>query len=116
SNTTLVSFFPALATGGCVVLTEGRFDPASYLAAAERHAATHAMLVPVQYQRLMAFEDFGRFDLGAFRMKLSTSAPFRAALKEQVLDRWPGGLVEYYGMTEGGATCVLAAHMDRHKL
>jgi long-chain acyl-CoA synthetase len=116
SNTTLVSFFPALATGGCVVLTEGRFDPATYLALAERHRVTHAMLVPVQYQRLMAFEAFDRFDLAAFRMKLSTSAPFAAPLKSQVIERWPGGLVEYYGMTEGGATCVLAAHVDRHKL
>jgi acyl-CoA synthetase (AMP-forming)/AMP-acid ligase II len=116
SNTTLVSFFPALATGGCVVLTEGRFDPAAYLQAAARHRATHAMLVPVQYQRLMAFEGFGGFDLAAFRMKLSTSAPFNAALKAQVLDRWPGGLVEFYGMTEGGATCVLAAHAERAKL
>jgi acyl-CoA synthetase (AMP-forming)/AMP-acid ligase II len=49
-------------------------------------------------------------------MKLSTSAPFAAALKTQVLERWPGGLVELYGMTEGGVTCVLAAHVHRHKL
>jgi hypothetical protein len=34
-----------------VVLTEGRFDPQAYLALAEDARATHAMLVPVQYQR-----------------------------------------------------------------
>ena len=115
SNTTLVSFYPTLAMGGCAVLM-AKFNPARYLEIAERERVTHTMLVPVQYQRLMAFEDFGKYDLAAFRMKLSTSAPFRAPLKAQVLDRWPGGLVEYYGMTEGGATCVLAAHLDRHKL
>jgi long-chain acyl-CoA synthetase len=115
SNTTLVSFFPTLAVGGCAVLM-AKFDPASYLALAQRHRATHTMLVPVQYQRLMAFEAFERYDLASFRMKFSTSAPFGAPLKEQVLERWPGGLVEFYGMTEGGATCVLAAHVDRHKL
>jgi acyl-CoA synthetase (AMP-forming)/AMP-acid ligase II len=74
------------------------------------------MLVPVQYQRLLAHEDFARRDLGSFRMKLSTSAPFSAELKREVLDRWPGGLVEYYGMTEGGATCVLFAHLRPDKL
>jgi long-chain acyl-CoA synthetase len=116
SNTTLVSFYPTIAMGGTAVIMAGRFDPGAYLALAEKVRATHTMLVPVQYQRLMAFEGFGRFDLGAFRMKLSTSAPFRAPLKEEVLTRWPGGLVEYYGMTEGGATCVLAAHIDRDKL
>jgi long-chain acyl-CoA synthetase len=77
---------------------------------------THAMLVPVQYQRLMAHENFARFDLSSFRMKFSTSAPFAAALKREVLERWPGGLIEYYGMTEGGGTCVLLAHQHPDKL
>lgn len=115
SNTTLVSFFPALATGGTVVLS-GKFDAGEYLALAARERVTHAMLVPVQYQRIMARDDFARHDLSAFRMKFSTSAPFAAALKREVLDRWPGGMVEYYGMTEGGGTCVLQAHQHRDKL
>jgi acyl-CoA synthetase (AMP-forming)/AMP-acid ligase II len=68
------------------------------------------MLVPVQYQRLMAVPDFDSFDLSSFRMKFCTSAPFAAPLKADVLARWPGGLVEYYGMTEGGGTCILEAH------
>jgi acyl-CoA synthetase (AMP-forming)/AMP-acid ligase II len=62
------------------------------------------MLVPVQYQRLMARAEFDRFDLSSFRYKLSTSAPFAAALKADVLARWPGGLVEFYGMTEGASS------------
>ena len=115
SNTTLVTFFPTLALGGCVVLMR-KFDAASYLELAQRHRATHTMLVPVQYQRLLAHPDFARRDLTSFRIKLSTSAPFPAELKREVLDRWPGGLVEYYGMTEGGATCVLFAHLRPDKL
>jgi long-chain acyl-CoA synthetase len=43
-------------------------------------------------------------------MKFSTSAPFNAALKAEVLKRWPGGLVEFYGLTEGGGTFILEAH------
>jgi acyl-CoA synthetase (AMP-forming)/AMP-acid ligase II len=116
SNTTLVSVFPCLAKGGALVMTEGRFDPASYLALAERERATHAMLVPVQYQRLMALPGFDGHDLRSFRMKFCTSAPFAAALKADVLARWPGGLVEYYGMTEGGGTCILEAHNHPDKL
>jgi long-chain acyl-CoA synthetase len=107
---------PSLANGGQVVLAEGRFDPAAYLALAERVRATHAMLVPVQYQRLMAVPDFGRYDLGSFHLKFCTSAPFTAALKADVLQRWPGGLIEYYGMTEGGGTCILEAHTFPDKL
>ena len=115
SNTTLVVFFPTLAFGGSVVLMP-KFDALGYLQLAERHRASHTMLVPVQYQRLMARPEFDRFDLSSFRMKFSTSAPFSAALKADVLARWPGGLTEFYGMTEGGGTCILEAHRHPDKL
>lgn len=115
SNTTLVSFFPTIALGGTVVLM-AKFDAAAYLALAQKHRVTHTMLVPVQYQRIMALPEFGRFDLSSFRTKFSTSAPFCAALKADVVARWPGGLYEYYGMTEGGGTCVLLAHEFPDKL
>lgn len=114
SNTTLVSLIPTLAWGGTAVLMS-RFDAHRFLEAAERHRATHAMLVPVQYQRIMALPDFDRFDLSSFRLKFCTSAPFSAALKADIVARWPGLLVEYYGMTEGGGTTVLVcnAHPDK---
>ncbi len=115
SNTTLVVFFPTLASGGTVVLMP-KFDAAAYLALAETQRVTHTMLVPVQYQRLMAHPDFDRFDLSSFLVKFSTSAPFHAALKADVLKRWPGALVEFYGMTEGGGTCILEAHAHPDKL
>ncbi len=115
SNTTLVVFLPTLAWGGAVVLM-AKFNAAEYLRLAEAHRVTHTMLVPVQYQRLMALPGFGRFDLSSFRMKFCTSAPFAAGLKADVLARWPGGLVEFYGMTEGGGSCALAAHLHPDKL
>jgi len=74
------------------------------------------MLVPVQYRRIMALPDLDSRDLGSFHMKFCTSAPFDAALKADVLKRWPGGLVEFYGMTEGGGTCILNAHEFPDKL
>ena len=115
SNTTLVSFLPTLGWGGTVVLMN-KFDARGYLTLAARHRATHTMLVPVQYQRIMALPDFDSFDLSSFRLKTCTSAPFSAALKADVLARWPGLLVEYYGMTEGGGTCMLVANQFPDKL
>ncbi len=115
SNTTLVCFFPTIGVGGTVVLM-AKFDTDTYLALAQQHRVTHAMLVPVQYQRIMARPDFDRYNLSSFRMKFCTSAPFSAALKADIVKRWPGGLIEYYGMTEGGGTCVLAAHAHPDKL
>jgi len=115
SNTTLVSFLPTLAVGGTVVLM-AKFDATEFLQLAQKYRATTAMLVPVQYSRIMALADFDRFDLSSFRAKFCTSAPFAAALKADILKRWPGRLIEYYGMTEGGGTCVLEAHLHPDKL
>ncbi len=115
SNTTLVVFVPTLAFGGTVVLMP-KFDAAGYLALAQLHHVTHTMLVPVQYQRLLAHAEFDRHDLASFQVKFSTSAPFSASLKADVLRRWPGQLIEFYGMTEGGGTCILEAHAFPDKL
>lgn len=114
SNTTLVSFLPTLGWGGTVVLL-AKFDAREYLVQAERHRGSVTMLVPIQYRRIMTDPEFDRFDLSSFTLKTCTSAPFPAALKADVLARWPGLLVEYYGMTEGGGTTILVcnAHPDK---
>ena len=80
SNTTLVVFLPSMAYGATVHLM-AKFDAAAYLARAQTLRVTHTMLVPVQYQRIMALPDFDRHDLKSFHMKFCTSAPFNAALK-----------------------------------
>lgn len=115
SNTTLVTFIPTLAGGGTLVLML-KFEPLAYLELAQTHRVTHTMLVPVQYRRLMECERFGDFDLSSFVTKFCTSAPFPAELKREVLERWPGELVEFFGMTEGGGSCVLEAHLHPDKL
>jgi len=115
SNTTLVSALPALAWGGHLVL-QPKFDVEAFLTLAQAHRATHSMLVPVQYRRILEHPRFDSFDLSSYQMKFCTSAPFDAALKAEVLARWPGGLIEYWGMTEGGGGTVLVAHANPTKL
>ncbi|MFA7436690.1 class I adenylate-forming enzyme family protein [Castellaniella sp.] len=115
SNTTLIAVMPTLALGGTVVLMR-KFDAGHYLQLAEQHRATHAMLVPVQYRRLLDHAAFDRADLRSLRYKFCTSAPFSAALKAEILRRWPGPLVEYYGLTEGGVSSELRCHEHPDKL
>jgi acyl-CoA synthetase (AMP-forming)/AMP-acid ligase II len=101
--------------GGTVHLM-ARFDAGQWLAIAARERVSHTMLVPVQYRRLLNHPEFDDHDLSAFRVKFCTSAPFGAGLKSEVLRRWPGALVEFYGMTEGGGACVLEAQLHPDKL
>lgn len=115
SNTTLASALPALAWGGHLVMMP-KFDARTFVELGQKFRATHSMLVPVQYRRIMDLPDFDQFDLSAYEMKFCTSAPFPADLKADVLARWPGGLVEYWSMTEGGGGTVLVAHKHPDKL
>ena len=115
SNTTLVAVLATIGIGGTTILMP-RFDVVEFLEIAQRERVTHAMLVPVQYQRLLAHPDFEKYDLGAFKAKLSTSAPLRAQVKADCLERWPGRLIEIYGLTEGGGSCTLEANLHPDKL
>lgn len=115
SNTTLAPFLATVAYGGTSLLMR-KFNCQHWLELAQEFKASHTMLVPVQYQRLMDFEQFDEYDLSSLRLKNCTSAPFSAALKAEVLRRMPGGLIEVYSMTEGGVVCVLLAHAHPDKL
>ncbi|KIN63492.1 4-coumarate-CoA ligase [Sulfitobacter noctilucicola] len=108
SNTTIVAFVPTLF-GGSTVHLMPKFDALGYLEIVQAEKITHTMLVPVQYKRIMDVPDFDDFDLSSMRVKFSTSAPLRADVKADVLARFPGKLIEYYGLTEGGGVTVLVA-------
>lgn len=114
SNTTLVVALPTLAHGGAIV-SMPRFDTKAFLRLSQEHRATHAMLVPVQYMRLMDEPEFDRHDLTSYLCKFSTSARLPGGLIERVMQRWPGNLIELYGMTEGGVSTTLdcRAHPDK---
>lgn len=113
-NFTLAGMLPALAHGGTVILME-KFNEADYLRLSEKYRVTHAMLVPVQYQRLLARPEFDQTDLSSFKTKFTAGSPMDAGLKREILNRWPGRLVELYGLTEGGPGTVLdaSAHPDK---
>lgn len=107
SNTTLVTLLPTLALGGRIVVMP-KFDVVEFLELAQKEKVSHAMLVPVQYQRILAHPDFDTYDLSSFEVKLSTSAPLREGLKKDIVTRWPGMMLEIYGLTEGGIGTALS--------
>ena len=116
SNTTLVSFLPTLGHGGTAVLME-KFDAVGFLQLARtasrhpRHAGARA--IPADHG---ACRISTATTSTSFVMKLSTSAPFAADDQGRRAEALARGLTEYYGLTEGGGSCVLAAHLYRDKL
>jgi long-chain acyl-CoA synthetase len=115
SNTTTVTWFITTARGGANVLL-GKFSAEGFIDAVERHRATHAMLVPVQYDRILASPRFRVADLSSLTHLFSTSAPLGADTKRRILDETKADLVEIYGLTEGGPVTVLEARKHPDKL
>ena len=101
SNTTITTWWPTLCAGGTLVIMP-KFDAEGALQLIQQHRVSHTILVPVQYDRIMRLENFADYDLGSLQVKFSTSAPLRPALKADVIDHFPGELIEFYGLTEGG--------------
>ena len=91
-----------------------RSDVVKFLEIAQRERVTHAMLVPVQYQRILA-------------SGLRQVRPQR--LQDQALDQCAvacphqgrllalaGPANGIYGLTEGGGSCILEANLHPDKL
>ncbi len=115
SNTTSVTWFITTARGGTNVIL-GKFSPEALLDAVARHRVTHAMLVPVQYERLLRSERFAATDRSSLRYLFSTSAPLGADTKRRILDETQAELVEIYGLTEGGPVTILEGRRHPDKL
>lgn len=116
SNTTLFCLLSVMAAGGAAYIMP-KFDADRFLKITGKFRPTHQILVPVQYDRILSSQQFDTTDLSSFHVKFCTSAPLAAAKKREILDRWPaGGLVEFYGMTEGGVSFILLAHEHPNRL
>ncbi|CAA0111607.1 Long-chain-fatty-acid--CoA ligase FadD13 [Halioglobus japonicus] len=114
SNTTITTWWPTLCAGGTMVIMP-KFDAAGALQLIQQHRVSAVMLVPVQYDRIMGLDSFGDYDLSSLQVKFSTSAPLRAALKSDVIDNFPGELVEFYGLTEGGVGTLFIGSIARQQ-
>jgi acyl-CoA synthetase (AMP-forming)/AMP-acid ligase II len=115
ANWTLFGLFASLYGGGTTLLLP-RFDSRECLRLLRDDQVTHAFLVPVQITRLLADVDFDQYVQGGETMKLCAGSPLPVSVKRELLRRWPGGLVENYGLTEGAPTTLLFADLHPQKL
>ncbi len=106
----------AAALGATVVVME-RFDPEGYLAAVQRHGATHTQVVPTMFVRLLKLpgEVRASYDVSSLRSVVHAAAPCPVDIKRAMID-WVGPiLIEYYAGTEGnGATVATSAEWLAH--
>ncbi|WP_345525726.1 class I adenylate-forming enzyme family protein [Nocardioides endophyticus] len=86
---------------GVTVILHDRFDPATYLADAERWRVTSMSGAPAMFAALLAEPDIGKRDLGSVRALSSGGGPLPHEHIRLLSERLPGVVVcEGYGLTE----------------
>ena len=100
--------------GGTVVITP-RFDAVEFLEALQQQRATHVLVVPTMFIRLLRVADRADYDVSSLRAAVHGAAPCPPAVKREMIDWWGPVLFEYYAGTEGaGMTLIDSAQWLDH--
>jgi long-chain acyl-CoA synthetase len=116
SNWTMGALIYTLWAGGCVRML-GKFDVARLLEVTRSFRPGNVYLVPVQIGRLLeALRAGGDTEPLPPALKWSAGSYLSPDWKRELLNRWPGGVLELYGMTEGAPATILLCHERPDKL
>jgi acyl-CoA synthetase (AMP-forming)/AMP-acid ligase II len=116
SNWTMNAFLYTLWAGGCVRFL-GKFSTGALIRVCEEFEPGNVFLVPVQIARLLDDPDSARaLPKLTPAMKWSAGSYLAPERKRALLQRWAGGFVEIYGMTEGAPFTMLLGHERPDKL
>jgi long-chain acyl-CoA synthetase len=97
---------------GVPILMINKWDSVRVLELMQQHRVTHAHMVPIMFQRLLALEPAvrARYELSSLRLLVHGAAPCPQATKRAMID-WVGPVVyEYYAATEGGNGFLVDSH------
>ena len=91
---------------GATIVVQQKFDAAEYCELADTYHATHTIMVPAQYDRVLELVEQDPARLSSMRMTGSTGSTMTVPFKQRMMSRFPGMLYEVYGMTEGIVTVL----------
>ena len=105
SNISWVAMLCTFLAGGTVHVHR-RFDPEEFLDTVQRERITHTAMVPVQYQRVVESLAVRPRDVSSMQAMMSCGSPLHATLRQELFRRFPCGVIELYGLTEGVITTL----------
>lgn len=105
SNISWVAMLCTVLAGGTLVV-HPRFDARAFLDTVAAERITHTAMVPIQYQRVVEAIDSRRDALASMQSMMSCGSPLRDALKREIFEYFPCGIIELYGLTEGIITTL----------
>jgi len=112
ANGTWLTFLPTMFVGGTLIIMP-EYDTNIFLQQVQEEKCTHTFMVPTQFKMLLDHPELDRYDLGSMKIWLSAGSPFLKQDKDAVLEKFPGELVELWGLTEGVATTLKPEDMQK---
>jgi long-chain acyl-CoA synthetase len=99
-----MSYLVNACNTGATLLLEAAFDAERTLALIDRHAVTHAYLVPTMFQRLLRLDGAvkARYRHATVKQVASTGSPIAPELKRAMIDWWGPVITEAYASSETG--------------
>jgi long-chain acyl-CoA synthetase len=111
-------FMMSVQRVGGTVVSFRKFDAEATLRAIEEFRATHCVLVPTMFIRMLALplSIRSRYDLSSLRSAVHMAAPCPITVKEQMIDWWGPIIDEMYSGTEAvGHTIIRSREWLAHK-
>jgi acyl-CoA synthetase (AMP-forming)/AMP-acid ligase II len=109
----------ALVVGDSLVLSRGKYDPASVLESIERHRVTRWNAVPTMVSRLLDHPDASRRDVSSLKSISVGGAPVHKELMQRIRERLPSvspRIPTGYGLTENGGQATGSAGSESVEL
>lgn len=110
SNISWVAFLNTILVGGTMYVAE-KFEVDCCLSQIQNDQITHFAMVPVQYQLLLASENFDTYNLSSVKATMCCGSPLPVIVKKDLMKRLPGDFIELYGLTEGLVTILSPEEM-----
>ncbi len=105
SNTAWGTLMCALIVGATCLIRR-KFDPEAWIEDVERYQVTHAMMVPIMFQRILDAPNFRPAAVRSVQAVLSGGSPLFEGLKRRVMENFSCAVIELYGLTEGFMTTL----------
>ncbi|MDQ3808996.1 MAG: fatty acid--CoA ligase family protein, partial [Chloroflexota bacterium] len=119
ANSLYFSFTFTYGGATCVIDDRKSFDPEHLLRTLAEEGITFTSLVPTHYSMIFDQPEVirGRYDLGAVKKLMISSAPARRETKLAIIEQFVNSaLFELYGSTEAGWVTLLRPHEQLTKL
>jgi acyl-CoA synthetase (AMP-forming)/AMP-acid ligase II len=112
SNITWVTMLSTILVGGTLVLLR-HFSAQGALAVIESQRITHGAMVPVQLERMLAYEGRAGFRTDSLETLMCCGSVLSPAVKSGFAREFNCELIELYGLTEGLITILQPEDFER---